>query len=164
MLNDPEFWVAIAFVLFVFAVFKPVGKVLVNALDSHSTKIQQDLEKAQILVAEAQEMLLSYQKRQSQIAEEAQKILDNAESEARRITFEASEKLEESLNKKVQIAMQKISTYENSVAQQIRMNSIEMSMNLVRALIKEKFSTDISEELLSGAINEMSRKLRNSMN
>lgn len=159
MVHDPQFWVALAFVLFVAAVFKPIGKVLNGALDGRSAKIQKDLDEALRLKEEAQVLLASYQRKQKEATEEAGKIIKNAENEAKRIIIEAEKNLEESLNKKIQIAMQKISTYEHSVMQEIRINSIDLAISTVRNLVKEKLSKEVSEQLVTRAISEMDKKL-----
>lgn len=159
MVHDPQFWVALAFLLFVAAIFKPVGKILISTLDGRAAKIQQDLGEASRLREEAQQLLASYQRKQKEAVEEAKKIVKNAESEATRIITEAEESLEENLNKRIQIAMQKIATYEHAVMQEIRTNAIDMAINTVRQLVKEKMSKDISEQLVVGAISEMHKKL-----
>ncbi len=155
----PEFWVALSFVLLVVAAFKPVGKVIINALDGRSAKIQKELDEALKLREEAQELLASYQRKQKEAAEEALKIITNAENETKRIILEAEKNLEESLNNKIQIAMQKIATYEHSVMQEVRTNSIDIAIGTVRNLIKEKINNEISEKLVTSAVNEMNKKL-----
>ena len=159
MFHDPQFWVALAFVLFVILVYKPVGKILISTLDGRSAKIQRELDEALRLKDEAQALLTSYQRKQKEATEEAQKIIKNAESEAKRIIVEAEQNLEENLNKKIQIAMQKISTYEHAVMQEVRTNSIDVAMGTVRSLVKEKLNKEISEQLVTRAIGEMNKKL-----
>lgn len=159
MLHDPQFWVAISFVLFVAAVFKPVGKVICASLDNRSLKIQKDLDEALRLKEEAQALLASYQRKQKEAAEEAHKILENAKTESERLLADAEKKLEENLNKKIQLAMQKIANYEHSVMQEVRNNSIDLAINTVRRLIEESLNKKISDDLVSRAVAEMNSKL-----
>jgi F-type H+-transporting ATPase subunit b len=164
MLQDPEFWVALSFVLFVFAVFKPVGKVLTSALDTRSAKIKKQLDDAHRLIEEAESLLASYKRRQNEASAEALKIVKNAEDEARRIVSQAEQNLEESLNKKIQVAMHKIATYEHAVVQEIRMNAIDLSVKTVRDILQEKLSNTASEEIVARAITQMNKKLGQSLN
>lgn len=159
MLNDPAFWVALSFVLLVVFAFKPVGKVLCTALDSRAAKIQKELDEALHLKEEAQALLASYQRKQKESAVEAEKILANAESEAKRIVADAEKNLEETLNKKIQVAMQKIASYEHSVMQDVRLNSIDIAIGTVRNLVKEKLSKEVADSLVNRAIGEMNKKL-----
>ena len=55
------FWVAIAFVIFIIAVFKPLKKVATGALDEKIAQIRNEIEEAQRLREEAQSTLASYQ-------------------------------------------------------------------------------------------------------
>lgn len=160
MIHDPQFWVALSFVLFVVAVFKPVGKALCSALDARSAKIQKDIDEALRLKEEAQALLASYQRKQKEASEEAQKILENARTESQRLLTEAEAKLEENLNKKIQVAMQKIANYEHSVLQEVRNNSIDLAITTVRRLIEESLNKKISDDLVSRAVTEMNRKLQ----
>jgi F-type H+-transporting ATPase subunit b len=164
MFHEPSFWVAAAFFLFVLAVFKPVGRILINALDARSAKIQKELDEARSLMEEAQALLASYQRRQSEAAEEAQNIIKSAEAEARQIIVEAEKNLEESLNKKIQVYMQKISTYEHSVLQELRVNLIDVAVGTVRSIMKENVKKEVSEELVQNAINEMHKNLGKALN
>lgn len=159
MFHNPQFWVALSFVIFVAAAFKPVGKIIIAALDGRANKIQKDLDEALRLKEEAQALLASYQRKQKEAVEEADRIVKNAESEAARIIDEAEKNLEENLNKKIQLAMQKIATYEQSVMQEVRMNSIDIAIGTVRKLAKERLTAEISESLVNRAINEMNKKL-----
>lgn len=159
MFHDPQFWVALSFVLFVLAVFKPIGKIMGSALDNRSAKIQKELDEALRLKEEAQALLASYQRKQKEAAEEAKNIIKHAQEEAKRITLEAENSLEENLNKKIQLAMQKIASYEHSVMQEVRTNSIDIAVSTVRNLVKEKLSKEVADGLVTRAINEMNKKL-----
>ena len=45
MLSDPQFWVAIAFVIFVIAIFNPVRKMLGSSLDAKIDEIKENIER-----------------------------------------------------------------------------------------------------------------------
>lgn len=159
MFENPQFWVAVSFIVFVAAVYKPVGKLLAGTLDGRAAKIQKELDEALRLKEEAQALLASYQHKQKEAAEEAARVLKNAEEEAARIVSEAEILMEENLNKKIQLAMQKIASYEHSVMQDVRTNSIDIAIGTVRKLTKERLTEEIAESLVSRAMNEMNKKL-----
>ena len=54
MFSDPQFWVALAFALFVIAVFKPVRKILSTSLDSKIKEIKDSIDEAEDLKNETQ--------------------------------------------------------------------------------------------------------------
>ena len=49
LMHDPTFWTAIAFVIFVVALFKPVKKALLGGLDGRIAQIRSEVEEAQRL-------------------------------------------------------------------------------------------------------------------
>ncbi|MEE8271676.1 MAG: ATP F0F1 synthase subunit B, partial [Alphaproteobacteria bacterium] len=63
-LHEAEFWVVVAFIIFVIMMIKPVTGVMMGALDQRIAKIREEVEEAQRLREEAQAALASYQRRQ----------------------------------------------------------------------------------------------------
>jgi F-type H+-transporting ATPase subunit b len=155
----PEFWVAIAFFVFVASVYKPVSKVLLNSLDMRAEKIKNELGEALRLKEEAQALLASYQRKQKEVIEESENILKEAESEAKRIAKEAEAELEVALNKRVEIAMQKIAAYEAAVIQQVKNNSVDIAISTVRSMVIDNINKEAAENLVGQAIADMGKKL-----
>ena len=60
LLHSPEFWVAVAFVIFVGLAFKKVRDGLNSALDGRSARIKAQLDEAQSLREEATISLLAF--------------------------------------------------------------------------------------------------------
>jgi len=54
MFSDPQFWVAVAFVAFIAAVFNPVRKMLTTNLDAQIKNIKDKIEEAENLKNETQ--------------------------------------------------------------------------------------------------------------
>jgi F-type H+-transporting ATPase subunit b len=79
---DPTAWVAVAFVLFVIAVFKPAKKAILGGLDAKIAEIRGQVEEAQQLREEAQALLATYQRQQREALQEAEDILTRGLAEA----------------------------------------------------------------------------------
>ena len=54
MFSDPQFWVAISFILFVAAIFNPVRKILTSSLDAQIRDIKNKINEVENLKNEAQ--------------------------------------------------------------------------------------------------------------
>ena len=80
--STPEFWVFIAFILFLGAVGKRAFAFLTQSLDEHSRKVAHQFEEAQRLHDEALSLLQSYKKKHEEAIEQATKIVSYAETEA----------------------------------------------------------------------------------
>ena len=80
---DSTFWVAIAFVVFIIAVFKPLRGAMTGALDDKIAQIRNEVEEAQRLREEAQSTLASYQLKQRDAAQEVEAMMEQAKAEAK---------------------------------------------------------------------------------
>ena len=75
LLQDPEFWVVLAVLIFVIGVWKPARRAILGGLDARATRIRDELAGAQRLREEAERTLAAYQQQQRQAAAEAEAIL-----------------------------------------------------------------------------------------
>ena len=62
MFVDPQFWVAIAFIIFVVAVFNPIRKMLGTTLNSKIQDIKNSIEEAENIKNETQNTLSDFKK------------------------------------------------------------------------------------------------------
>ena len=76
---DSTAWTAVAFVLFVIAVFKPAKNAILSGLDARIDEIRLQVEEAQQLREEAQALLANYQRQQREALKEAEDIVIRAE-------------------------------------------------------------------------------------
>ena len=54
MFSDPQFWVAVSFILFIAAIFNPVRKILTSSLDAQIKDIKNKIDEVENLKYEAQ--------------------------------------------------------------------------------------------------------------
>src|SRR5262249_34193106 len=95
-LQDPETWVAIAFVIFLGALgYLGVHKMLLKSLEDRSGRIQAELDEARKLKDEAAQLLAEYQRKGQAAESEAQDIIAGAKAEAERLAAEAKTKIED---------------------------------------------------------------------
>ncbi len=74
MFSDPQFWVAVAFVAFIAAVFNPVRKMLTASLDAQIKDIKDKIEEAENLKNETQVSLSEIKQRQNDVQSEIQEV------------------------------------------------------------------------------------------
>lgn len=156
---DQTFWVGVSFLLFIALVWKPISRLLMGALDGRAERIQKELDEALRLKEEAQSLLATYQEKQKELLDEAEQIVRHAEEESKRIITEAEKNLEESLNKRIEMSMQKIASHEASILQDVHNNMVDVTMGTVRSLVSEYLDKDASDELLNQAIEGINKKL-----
>lgn len=158
MLENPTVWVAVSFIIFVVAAFRPVSKAITAALDSRADRIQKELNEALRLKEEAQSLLATYQRRQSEIEGEALKIIERAQEESKRIAQSLEEELEDKLNRRIEAGMQRIANYEANVLQEIRNNTVDVAIETVNSLLAEYAQQHSADDTVDYAIDGMRKK------
>jgi len=105
MFFEPEFWVAVAFVILMglFA-YLGVHRTVLQTLDRRSERIKAELDDARRLKEEAAKVLAEYEARRASAEREAEDIIANARAEAERITGEAKAKIEDFVARRTKTA------------------------------------------------------------
>ena len=91
-----EFWVAVAFFLFVgMLLYYGVPGLIGKALDDRAEEIKKNIDDARKMREEAQSLLAEYQRKSAEAQSEAQKIVAQARHEGELLRAEAERKAEE---------------------------------------------------------------------
>jgi len=159
LFSEPEFWLTIAFIVFVILVAKPLGGKIGAALDGRSKLIEREIEEAAKLRDEAQALLANYQRKSRDALKEAEAIIANAESEARRIREEAATELEASLKRREQLAMEKIAQAEARAVEDVRNAAVDVALAATRELIEKNLDAEKSKALVEDAIKDLPKHL-----
>ena len=160
MFQDPTFWVLVAFIGFVgVLVYFKVPGMVIKGLDARAEKIKADLEDADALLKEAQDLLASYQKKQREAADEAQEIKARAKEEGKRIVENGRARLEDSLQRREKLAMDRITQAEASALDEIRARTVDIALDATRDLLADNLSDHKANAMLDDAIKELSGRL-----
>src|SRR3712207_9048043 len=109
MLYTPEFWVAIAFLLFVGIVVWAGGlSAITGGLDARGKRVQAELDEAKRLREEASRVLADYRKCREEAEREAEAIVARAREEAERVSRETHERMNDSIPRRPAAAETKI--------------------------------------------------------
>jgi F-type H+-transporting ATPase subunit b len=159
MLSDPEFWVAVAFVLFVALIVWKGLKPLLAALDVRANRIRQQIEETRSLRAEAERALGEANRKVREAKGEAEAILTHAKAEAERLKTQAVESLEASLKRREQNAMDKIAQAETRAVAEVRDRAIEVAIAATSKVLREQMEGTEGDKLVEDAIAEIGRRL-----
>ncbi len=152
MFSDPQFWVAVSFILFIAAIFNPVRKILTSSLDAQIKDIKNKIDQVENLKNEAQKALDELKDRETKVEKEIQNL--NLESEKRIAELKnmSTSKLTDQIEKRKILAENKIEQLvrdtNNSIKNYISSVAIEATKNiLIQNLSKDKKSTLIEESI-----------------
>lgn len=160
MLSQPEFWVAVAFLVFVAIVFYyRVPKRVVARLDARAAAIAKEIEDAKHLREEAQALLASYQRKQRDAEKEIADIVSEARAEAERLANETRRALEAQLARRTKLAEERIARAERDALSDVRTLAAEAAVAAARRLIEERLDDKKARAMLDSAIREIRDKL-----
>jgi F-type H+-transporting ATPase subunit b len=160
MLYSAEFWVAVAFALFVgVLIYFRVHKFVVDAIDQRAARIRAELEDARRLKEEAQSLLAEYQRKVHEAEREAGAILTSAKAEAERLATEAKGRVEEFLARRTKMAETKIAQAEAQALADVRSAAAEAATAAAEKILSESVKGKVADDLIRKGIEDLRSKL-----
>jgi F-type H+-transporting ATPase subunit b len=160
MIKEPEFWVAVAFVLFVgVLLYVGVHKKLTEALDHRATRIRAELDEARRLRDEAAALLAEYQRKQREAEREAEAIVADARAEAVRVAAEARVKMEEFVARRTKLAEAKIGQAEAQALADVRAAAAEAAVGAAEKILRDTAKGKVADDLIAQGIADVKAKL-----
>ncbi|MDG3441041.1 F0F1 ATP synthase subunit B [Nitrospirillum amazonense] len=159
-LQNPTFWVGVAFVVFfALVIWKGGFGALGKSLDARAEKIRLEIETAQKLRQDAEAALTAYQKKQRDAMKEADAIIAAAREEADRIRQHAEADLEATLKRREAQALEKIAQAEAAALQQVRSLAVDVALAATESLLAQTIDQSRSDAMVASAIEELPGKL-----
>ena len=161
MFSDPQFWVLIAFIIFIGIIFNPIRKILLVGLDSKINDIKESIDQAEKLKNDTQQTLSEIKKRQNEVKIEIQNIQKEARHKISLIENNAHTKLKEQINKRndlEKIKIEQITRDANTyILQYISQTAITATINILKKKLNEKQK----QNLINQSIAELNTVLKN---
>lgn len=156
---DESFWVACSFVGFISLIFKPAKSTIIKTLDTRIERIKAELEEAEKLRKEAEEVLKSYQKMQLQVLSETKEIIDQAEKRVSFMIESAEVELDKSIERRRIASLQKIASYEAEILKNLRDQAVHIAISVVQKMLKERLASKAADPQFIEALAEANKKL-----
>ena len=160
MWQEPEFWVAVAFVLFLgVLVYMGAHKTVIEALDRRSARIKAELDEARRLRDEAEKLLAEYQRKQREAEREAGAIIAEARAEAERVAAESRGKMEEFVARRTRLAETKIGQAEALALAEVRAAAADAAVAAAEKILRETAKGKVADDLIAQGIADVKAKL-----
>lgn len=159
MLHEPEFWLAIALIILIVALWKPASRGILGALDARSARIRQELDDAKRLHEEAKALVAKYQRQLHEGEELAAEILERAETESTRLEAKMREDFDLTVKRRTQQAMDRIAQEEQRALMEVRTRAADLAVRTTRKLLTEQLGPQQAQRLIGAAIEDVGRKL-----
>ncbi len=160
LLGDAEFWVAVAFVIFLAGMgYLGVHRMVAKSLDERADRIKAELDEARKIKDEAAQLLAQYQRKRQEAEGEAQEIIAGAKAEAERLAIEAKAKIEEFVARRTKMAETKIAQAEAQAAAAARSAAAEAAVAAAEKILTQETRGKLANELISKGIEDVRKKL-----
>lgn len=160
MLQDPKFWVAASFVIFVLLVGKTAWSRATSMLDARGERIRFELDEARRLRAEAEAMLASAKSEREAAVTEAAAMIARAQAEAQRLAAAAGAEAEAAARRRERMAMDRIAAAEASAVTEVRHAAAEIATIAVRDVIVARHDAAADAGLIDAAVTSLPTAFR----
>ena len=152
-----EFWVAMAFVLTVVVLFRPVGKMFVKGMKKRSNAISKRISDAVTLKEEAQKMLAEYERKFRGAEKEVKDILLRSEREIEMIKKDALNRLDAEMNARETEAKIRLKASEEKASREIANKTADITLAVVRNILDNSLDDKALDQLIDLSIDDLEK-------
>ncbi len=161
MLMTAEFWVAVAFVVFMAIVWKVGGfGIMTKGLDGRATRVRHELDEAKRLREEAAAVLADYKRRRAEAEREAETIVSSARAEAERAAAEGHQRLNDFISRRTKAAETKIAQAEAKAQADVRAAAADAAVRVSETILRERMQGEAAQALVRSSLGEVRTRLR----
>lgn len=149
--SDPRFWLTISFFIFLTLILKYVMPKTIAALDNKSKQIADQINEAKKMKEKAEQLLVEAKKHHEESLLFCQKLIEDAKAEAAKFLADSQKSLAEELNKKTNLAKERISLEEEQTIREIKSGIISAAIKAIEtkaANLSGNSATDLSKKAI----------------
>ena len=161
MFSDPQFWVFIAFIIFIGVMIKPVRKILSINLGDKIQEIKDSIDQAEKIKNDAQLTLSEVKKRQNEVKGEIDLIEKEAKEKITMIEKNAHTKLIDQINKRNTLASVKIDQMTRDANTEIQKHITQIAISATVNILEKKLNDKEKQNLINQSVNELGSALKN---
>jgi F-type H+-transporting ATPase subunit b len=159
-LTNPEFVVAVGFIaILVVFVWAGLPRMVATMLDARAAAIKAELDEAKKLREEAMQLLSSYRAKAASAEKEAATIVAEAKADADRFATEARTHLRNQLERRTQMAHEKIAQAEAQAMADIRAAAADAAAAAAEKLIQQRMTEGRGSTLVAQSVKDLGDKL-----
>lgn len=157
--HDTNIWVVFSFVIFAVIIIKATKSALTSVVDSRIAHIKKELQEAENLHTEAQELLAQYQRKHANAVEEAKTIITNAETYATKIRKQAKKELKQNIERRETQLAERINRMKENAIVEIQRYAADIAIEATREIIIKDFDKKRDQALLGESIKDLNKHL-----
>ena len=161
MFSDPQFWVAISFILFIAVIFNPVRKILTSSLDAQIVDIKNKIDEVENLKNEAQIAFDELKERESKVEQEILDLKLQSKKRIAELQDISISKLTDQIEKRKILAENKIEQIVRDTNNSIKNYISSVAIEATRNILLQNLSKDKKSALIEESITEFNSVLKN---
>jgi F-type H+-transporting ATPase subunit b len=135
--------------------YKLLYKPYFDITDKRKEEVEKNLNEAERLRVEAQDLKEKNEKEMSEVKEKKNEIIKNAEETAKNITKKAKEEAEKEKQRIITSAEKEAEELKEKAMQDVQAKVVQMALNVSSLILKEKIDRKANEELVSRALKTL---------
>ncbi len=151
-LQDSNIWYLFSFIIFVGIIIKFGLPAFNKLLDTRIEQIRKDLEEAENLRVEAQEMLAQYQRKHRDAVKESEKIISTAKENAKQFKEKAEAELEEIIKRRETQLEDRLERMKQNAINEIQAHAADLAVNATKQIIIDKLDKKANSRLVEQSI------------
>jgi F-type H+-transporting ATPase subunit b len=157
--HDTGLWVAISFALFAFLAFKMGRKSVLGGLDARIAEVKSEIENAERLRVEAQELLAQYQRKQRDAEKEASEIVARAQEQAKVLSKTTKAELEDTMKRREEQLADRLRRLEENAIAEIQSHAADLAVAATTEMIIKTLDEASNASLNENTIKSLSQKI-----
>ena len=153
-LQSQYFWTTAAFLLLLAIITRVVVPAVTAVLDARASQIQNDLESARNMRAEAEASLADYSAKIAAARKEAADMLSQSRAEAEALAKTRMQQVEDELARKTELAKQQIEASKAEALREVRADVAKMVITVTESLLEKSVDAKVASELTDKALKK----------
>ena len=132
MTENPKFWMAISFTIFISLAIKYILPLILKLIDAKSKEVDDNIKQAINMKLESESLLKNAKEYYDSSIAYSNKLIDDTNKEVENLLAKSQEKIEHEVSKRLNIAKNNIKQEELNAIKSLKKDIIESSANLVK--------------------------------
>lgn len=156
---DTNTWVLFSFLVFLGVLWKLGRGAFLKMIDERIEDIKKEIQSAEALRIEAQELLAQYQRKYRDAILESKRIVDTAQAQAEKIKEKAQADLLESMERREKQLQERLKRMEQAAIAEIQKYAADLSIQATSEIIANQLDKKANDALVDQAIKDVGKTI-----
>jgi F-type H+-transporting ATPase subunit b len=159
LVQDANFWVLVSFLIFLAVAWHYGRAAALGKLDDKINNIKKELEEAERIRVDAQELLAEYQRKHKDAMSEADQIIADAKKHAEDVRAKAEDDMNKAQARRQEQLDEKLARIEQNAIQEIEAYTAKIAVNAARQILTDKMDSKTDKDIMANVMNTMSKTI-----